>query len=333
MSTKIFKVSTKTKRDGLDYDTFFDKYCVHHPKRYFEAFELEDEEIYDINFKPHYIQSKNRGEVKYSKVCPQTPPFVSGLVIGIMNEIEKRIPPLTNLTYGCISSSTRNEIWLDSVISNCKYVKDIPFTLFEEPTWSLFRILQLFLDRLESPVFCTDLSLALNEKQFNFKLDSYPTKQCFANRTALTRYVDSSLKKMSREQVAMTSFIMQKIHKWTLMNSEYQLRARIQLKKEEIFHESINYFRLLLGPIMVGFPRSYSNLIELKKFQEGPEYKTSHEAGHIFASVICNTDFDYWHQKLIEVFSLLDTDTNFSRSSVFFQMRPSQTQKVMLHWI
>lgn len=308
MSTKIFKVSNRTKRDGLDYDTFMKKLCL-------ESF--EDDKIcspfekahFSIDMLRHETKSKHSRKVKYEDVCPKQHPYVSGLVIGIMDEIEKRIPPLVNMTLGLNEKATKkNETLLDNVIHDCKYVKDLPSILFEESNWSLFQILLLFLDRLEVPVFCTNIDMStLN------KLDNYPMQHNFGeSKQKLTQVLDLNLKEMRREQVATTAFIMQKVQLWALMNVKYYLEIDSFLEWDEVYLESINFFRLLLGPVIVGFPSAYENYVKFKNSKRcnGDKiYNHALKAGHIFSVMVCNASFDYWHDKSLEIFNspLLNT--------------------------
>lgn len=295
MSIKTFKNSTKVKRDGLDFEAFSKKYSLN---------EFDNEhvvlrnETYDIEWNPPKVRSKDFGKVGYADVCPDAPPYVSGLVIGIMDEIQKRIPPLTNITHGYFQMTSKCDALLDLAIQNCKSPDTLPFTLFEESTATLFQILQLFLDRLETPIFCADMNLASNGLLFTYQI-----KYGFSNSfPKIMHYLETSFGKMRREQVAMTAYIIQKLQTWCLMNVEYQLRKNHNLDKDNIFLESINFFRIMLGRFVVGFPMEHAHLMEYRAFHSKNQLKVSNSKEEIFTIILSNVDYEYWHNKTIENF-------------------------------
>lgn len=326
MSTKTFKESLKTQRDGLDYDAFVKKFC---PWK-IQATSLETmttNELYDFKFQN--IKSKDSGKVKYKDVCPTQPPIVPGLIIGLMNEIEKRIPPIHNIVHGYTeSSSSRSEAILDSIMPRCKCLEDIPFTLYEEPTWCLFQILQLFLDRLESPVFCVDINLASNEKFYSFPL----RYNHGASVNKVSKCIDRCLAKMRREQVATTAFIIQKIQLWTLLNVRYQLQKHPTLSTDSAYIESIDFFRSRLGKYVVGLPIAHLRCIEMRKFQKGDD--NSCATDNIFALITSDVSCDYWHDKTVEVFNSVEDNDVFKRDNTIHGERSSLLlKKHGFHWI
>lgn len=312
MSIKIFKNSTKVKRDGLDFEAFSKKYSLN---EFDNEPVISRNESYDIDWNPPNIRSKDFGKVSYSDVCPDAPPYISGLVIGIMEEIEKRIPPLTNITHGYFDMTSKCDALLDIAIENCKSPDTLPFTLFEESTATLFQILQLFLDRLETPIFCADVNLTSKELLYTYQI-----KYGFSNSLPnIMHYLEVSLGKMRREQVAMTSYIIQKLQSWCLMNVEYQLEKNHNLNKDNIFLESINFFRIMLGSFVVGFPMEYVHLMEYRQFRSRNQLKFSNSSEEIFAIILSNVNYEYWHNKTIELFS--SPSSNFAKTSVFNQIR------------
>lgn len=324
MSQKIFKESLKKRRDGITYDNFVDKYCEGNSS--YNRRTVDKDEAYELNYTITNVKTKDPGKIKYSDVCPSLPPIVPGLVIAIMNEIERRIPPLSNITVGYTHRNTNSDAILDSVIHNCKYVENIPFTLYLEPSSSLFQILQLFLQRLESPVFCVDLNLASNEKFYNF-----PMKYNYGSVSKVIQSLDLCLEKMRREQVALLAFIMQKIQLWTLKNVEHQLQKNPKLSKDQIYIESIDFFRSLLAPYLIGLPEAHLRAIELRKFQKG-DYPSCQTA-NIFAIVTCDVSIDYWHSKSIEAYGVQDVELKRRPSENTLEKTFSSSRKMGFHWV
>lgn len=291
-----------------------------------ETLEEDDIEDYNINYMVKNVKSKNKKKIKYSDVCPTKPPVVPGIVIGVMNEIERRIPPLNNILVGYTEMNDKSNAILDSLIPNCKHEEDLPFTLYEEPVWVLFQVLQLFLDRLEVPAFCVDLNIASNEKLYNF-----PIKYNHGSLGKVTQSLDECLKKMRPEQVALLSFIMQKIQLWALKNVEYHLRRNFSLSKDQVYIESIDFFRSLLGPFVISLPEAHLRALDLRSFQLGESIPC--QISNIFAIISCDVGSDYWHQKSIEVFNDKDPKLR-TKTSLHSQGRSeSQARRASFHWI
>lgn len=219
--------------------------------------ELLFKQLYVYDDLDDVIFTKYPKSVPYSDVCPDKPPFVPSAIVGLLEELEKRIPPLLNFRVEKTARYDKAESNVDTLLTYGNSTYELPAYMRNDNTHVLVQTLLLFLQRLSRAPFSVsiDLIFMILKKTYSVEPQSHMP--------LLEKTLISIFNTLSQQEVSIVSYFMAKIGLFMRMNSSYEMRRNRQLELRDIHCESTSFLSSLFGPYLIHLPASYARTSNL----------------------------------------------------------------------
>lgn len=237
------------------------------------------------------IKTKYPNTVPYHEVCPASPPYVPSAIVGIMEELEKRIPPLTELKIPKTCNFDKAESNVDNLISQGPEIFEMPAYLHSDKTYILMQTLLLFLQRLSHAPFRTSAEFITMVHKFAFSIDCHP------HLPLLEKNLITIFNTLNQTEMAIFTYMMGKLGLFMKINAAYELERNPDLNIHDIHCEATSFLASLFATGVINLPSTFgrSGLKELKT--------TESQVKNLIFKILCGSiNPTLWHELNIKIY-------------------------------
>ena len=236
-------------------------------------------------------------------ICGPAGCTTPALLVELINYLNVRVPPLTNLQYGMNKRSLyAAEDLLSSMIKINGDENHIQYLTASLPAGVIVQMIQILLLRFEQPAFFStaDFCEYIQKKIF---MISPRQGMCRGNhrRWCTGRKVASRcMTRMSRQQQAASLTLIKTCQRWSQEHLAYRLRENPKSDSIIEYTEGVCLLSSLFATSLIGIPKSY-----VAKRRIGDDYGALANLKMImFIFLMCMVTYDEWHmheQKAIQL--------------------------------
>ncbi|CAH8873293.1 unnamed protein product [Trichobilharzia szidati] len=228
-------------------------------------------------------------------------PNIPTLLIELLSEIDKCIPPLKYIGYGIGDYTLKHCDKILNVLLSARYESDFRKSIIHQCQRSLLaQIIVLFLLRMEDPPFIATSTLcsALLEKKISINLQTPKCDQYDAN---IEMIIKDCLTPLSIYQKATISYFIEKCQRWCQSEIAYQIKQNSKVEQNEVYSKLLEFLAHFFSKSLIGLPKSYISSLLLA--HSNADLDNIREEIFIVLTGMISSYF--WHRNSIECLCII----------------------------